>query len=113
MLLSQETLARIKLIEFRARYLVTDVISGEYLSAFKGRGVEFDEVRPYIPGDDVRLIDWNVTARAQAPFIKVHREERELSVMLLVDSSASLNFGTAKRLKKELAAEVVAIFALM
>ena len=112
-MLRAETLARIKHLEFKARYLVTDVVAGQYLSAFKGRGMEFDEVRPYTPGDEVRLIDWNVSARMQEPFIKVHREERELSVMLLVDNSRSMAFGTSEQAKRDAAAEASAIFAFL
>ena len=86
-------------------------MAGEYESAFRGRGMEFEEVREYQPGDDVRTIDWNVTARMGKPYIKLFREERELIVMLLVDISASGQFGTVKKLKKEVAAEVAALLA--
>ena len=109
--ISSELFARIKRIQIRTRHLVNDVLAGEYESAFKGRGMEFDEVREYQPGDDVRTIDWNVTARTSIPHVKVHREERELTVMLLVDVSASGAFGSASRLKNEVAAETAAILA--
>ena len=81
------------------------------MSVFKGRGVEFDEVRPYVPGDDVRTIDWNVTARVGAPYVKRYVEERQLTVMLLVDMSASLDFGSAHRSKREAAVELSALLA--
>ncbi len=109
--LPSELFARIKAIQIRTQHLVTDVLAGSYESAFKGRGMEFEEVREYMPGDDVRNIDWNVTARMNAPFVKVHREERELTVMLLVDVSSSGAFGSTNRLKNELAAEAAAILA--
>jgi uncharacterized protein (DUF58 family) len=109
--LSPELFQKIKAIQIRTQRLVTDVLAGEYESAFKGRGMEFEEVREYLPGDDVRHIDWNVTARTGAPHIKVHREERELTVMLLVDVSSSGAFGTAHKLKNEVAAEVAAVLA--
>jgi hypothetical protein len=83
--LSPELLQRIKAIQVKTNYLVNDIMAGEYVSAFKGRGMEFSEVREYQPGDDVRLIDWNVTARMNQPFIKEFKEERELTLMLLVD----------------------------
>ncbi len=104
--------ARIKTIQIRTRHLVSSALAGSYESAFRGRGMAFEEVREYQPGDDVRNIDWNVTARMNAPYIKVHREERELTVMLVVDVSASSAFGTRRRLKQELAAEAAAIIAL-
>jgi uncharacterized protein (DUF58 family) len=109
--IAADLFARIKSIQIRTRHLVTDVLAGEYESAFKGRGMEFDEVREYQPGDDVRTIDWNVTARTSVPHVKVHREERELTVMLLVDVSASGDFGSTARLKNELAAETAAVLA--
>ena len=90
---------------------VTDALAGAYVSVFKGRGVEFDEVRPYIPGDDVRSIDWNVTARFGAPYVKRYVEERQLTVLLIVDISASLDFGSAERSKREAAAELSALLA--
>ena len=87
------------------------MLAGAYHSVFKGRGVEFDEVRPYVPGDDVRTIDWNVTARVGAPFVKRYVEERQLTVMLVVDVSASLDFGSAERSKREAAVELSALLA--
>ncbi len=109
--LSPELFAKIRGIQIRAQRLVTDLFAGEYESAFKGRGMEFEEVREYQPGDDLRPIDWNVTARMDHPYVKQHREERELTVMLLVDTSASTDFGTAGKLKSEVAAEVAALLA--
>jgi len=109
--LSPELFAKIRGIQIRAQRLVTDLFAGEYESAFKGRGMEFEEVREYQPGDDLRLIDWNVTARMNHPYVKQHREERELTVMLLVDTSASTDFGTTGKLKSEVAAEVAALLA--
>src|SRR3989338_3718591 len=98
-MLSPELLKKIDNIVIKSRYLANEMFSGEYKTAFRGRGMEFEEVREYIPGDDVRLIDWNVSARMDKPFIKVHREEREQAVMLVVDLSQSLYFGSKKRLK--------------
>ncbi|HET6345732.1 MAG TPA: DUF58 domain-containing protein [Myxococcota bacterium] len=109
--LSPELFARIKAIQIRTQRLVTDVLAGEYESAFKGRGMEFEKVREYQPGDDVRHIDWNVTARMRAPFVKEFREERELTVMLVVDVSSSGAFGSASKLKSEVAAEIAAMLA--
>ncbi|MDP8218057.1 MAG: DUF58 domain-containing protein [Candidatus Theseobacter exili] len=107
----KEILKNVRQIELRTRKLVNEVFSGEYLSVFKGRGMEFAEVREYQPGDDVRSIDWNVTARTGKPFIKRFQEERELTVMLLIDRSGSENFGTKNRKKEQLAAELSALFA--
>src|ERR1041385_2568342 len=109
--LDEELIAKIRLIPMRAKTLVNDVVAGQYESAFKGRGMEFEEVREYLPGDDVRHIDWNVTARMNRPFIKLHRDERELTVMFLVDVSGSAHFGTKVRFKNEVAAEVTALLA--
>jgi len=109
--LSAELLQRIKAIQVKTNYLVNDIMAGEYISAFKGRGMEFSEVREYQPGDDVRLIDWNVTARMNQPFIKEFKEERELTLMLLVDVSSSGEFGSAGKLKNEVAAEIASILA--
>ena len=109
--LSPELLQRIKAIQIKTNYLVNDIMAGEYVSAFKGRGMEFSEVREYQPGDDVRLIDWNVTARMDQPFIKEFKEERELTLMLLVDVSSSGEFGSAGKLKNEVAAEIASILA--
>ena len=109
--LSPELLQRIKTLQVKTNYLVNDIMAGEYVSAFKGRGMEFSEVREYQPGDDVRLIDWNVTARMNQPFIKEFIEERELTLMLLVDVSSSGSFGSGQNLKNEIAAEVASILA--
>ncbi len=109
--LSPELLHRIKAIQVKTNYLVNDIMAGEYVSAFKGRGMEFSEVREYQPGDDVRLIDWNVTARMDQPFIKEFKEERELTMMLLVDVSSSGEFGSADKLKNEISAEIASILA--
>jgi uncharacterized protein (DUF58 family) len=108
----REVLRQVRLIELRTRGTVNSLFSGEYHSAFKGQGMEFAEVREYEPGDDVRTIDWNVTARMGHPYIKKHVEERELTVLLLVDMSGSEQFGTRGRLKAELAAELAAVLAL-
>lgn len=109
--LSPELLHRIKAIQVKTNYLVNDIMAGEYVSAFKGRGMEFSEVREYQPGDDVRLIDWNVTARMNQPFIKEFKEERELTLMLLVDVSSSGGFGSTEKLKNEVSAEIASILA--
>ena len=106
-----EMLSRIRRIEIRARRLVANIFLGEYHSVFRGRGIEFSEVRQYEPGDDVRAIDWNVTARMGSPYIKKYIEERELTVLLAVDLSASSSFTTATLTKRELAAEVAATLA--
>lgn len=110
-MITQELAKRIRQIEIRTSHIVDDMLSGQYHSAFKGRGIEFEEVRPYQVGDDVRAIDWNVTARANAPFIKLFREERELTVHLLVDLSASQSMGTQTQLKRELVTELGATLA--
>ncbi len=109
--LSPELLQRIKAIQVKTNYLVNDIMAGEYVSALKGRGMEFSEVREYQPGDDVRLIDWNVTARMNQPFIKEFKEERELTLMLLVDVSSSGGFGSVEKLKNEVSAEIASILA--
>jgi uncharacterized protein (DUF58 family) len=109
--LPAELFAKIKAIQIRTQRLVTDLMAGEYESAFKGRGMEFEEVRQYQPGDDIRHIDWNVTARTGVPHVKRHREERELTVMLLVDVSSSGAFGSGAKLKTEVLAEVAAVVA--
>jgi uncharacterized protein (DUF58 family) len=109
--LNDELLAKIKAIQIHARHLVNDVFSGHYESAFKGRGMAFEEVREYQPGDDVRTIDWNVTARTNRPFVKLFRDERELTVVFLVDISASSQFGTVSKFKNEVAAEITALLA--
>lgn len=106
-----ELLKKIRQIEIRSRRLVNDLFVGEYLAVFRGRGIEFSDVREYLPGDDVRTIDWNVTARLGAPFVKKFVEERELSVLLAVDVSASGLFGTVAQSKRELATEIAALLA--
>jgi uncharacterized protein (DUF58 family) len=110
-MLTPELIKRIRRIEIRTRHLVNSSFAGEYQAIFKGRGMEFDEVRPYQPGDEVRTIDWKVTARTGEPFVKRYVEERELTVMLLVDASASGQFGTVNRFKREIAAELAAVLA--
>ena len=110
-MLSPEIRKKIRSIEIRTSRMVSDVLAGQYRSAFKGRGMEFEEVRPYMFGDDVRSIDWNVSARAGDPHVKVFREERELTVMLAVDLSRSLAMGTRSELKRELVAEIAATLA--
>jgi len=111
MMTQEEIMREVKRLQIAARHTVTEVFSGEYSSAFKGRGMEFAEVREYQPGDDVRAIDWNVTARTGRPFIKRFTEERELTIMLAVDLSASGAFGSTDRLKRQLAAEICAVLA--
>jgi uncharacterized protein (DUF58 family) len=110
-MLPKDVIKKIRHIEIRTKRLVNDLFSGEYHSTFKGQGMEFEEVREYQPGDDIRLIDWNVTARTGFPHIKKFREERELSVVLLVDASSSGQFGTRDRFKNEVAAEICALLA--
>jgi uncharacterized protein (DUF58 family) len=110
-MLPPDLVRTIRRIEIRTRHLVNDSFAGEYQAIFKGRGMEFDEVRQYQPGDEVRSIDWNVTARMGVPFVKRYVEERELTVMLAFDASASGRFGTAGRLKREIAAELGAVLA--
>lgn len=110
-MLTKELLKQVRQIEIRTRGIVNDVFSGEYHSVFKGRGMEFSEVREYQVGDDIRNIDWNVTARFGHPYIKIFEEERELTVMLLVDMSGSLLFGSAEKTKQRIAAELSAILA--
>jgi len=107
----KEILKQVHRIEIQTRSLVDTLFAGEYHSAFKGRGMEFSEVREYQQGDEVRNIDWNVTARAGAPFVKVFEEERELTVMLAVDASASGDFGSGQRMKGEVAVELSALLA--
>jgi uncharacterized protein (DUF58 family) len=110
-MIPREILSKVRHIEIITNRLVDEVMGGSYHSVFKGRGMEFEEVREYMPGDDVRAIDWNVTARTGNPFVKLYREERELTVLLMVDASASSAFGTVNRLKSELTAEVSALLA--
>ena len=108
----KELMAKVGKIRILTNRLIDDQLSGDYHSTFKGQGVEFDEVRPYVAGDDVRSIDWNVTARTGVPFIKRFSEERELTVMFLVDVSGSQTYGSVRRSKAELAAEVSSLLAL-
>ncbi|MFN4813419.1 MAG: DUF58 domain-containing protein [Bacteroidia bacterium] len=108
---SSELIKKVRKIEIKSRGLSTQIFSGEYHSKFKGRGMAFSEVREYQAGDDIRTIDWNVTARFSHPFVKVFEEEREMTVMLLVDVSASENFGTRKQLKQDLLTELCAVLA--
>ncbi len=108
---TSELLKKVRKIEIKTKGLSTQVFSGEYHSAFKGRGMAFSEVREYTPGDDVRTIDWNVTARLRTPYVKVFEEERELTVMILVDVSASGKFGTQKQFKQDLITELCAVIA--
>ncbi|MEE2899503.1 MAG: DUF58 domain-containing protein [Gemmatimonadota bacterium] len=110
-MIPREILKKVRRIEISTRGLVNEVLSGEYHSVFKGRGMNFAEVREYQYGDDIRSIDWNVTARTGAPFVKVFEEERELTVMLVVDVSASGDFGTRERMKGEVAVEICALLA--
>ncbi len=111
MLTTKEILKKVRLLEVKSRKLATDLFAGEYHSAFKGKGMSFKEVREYAPGDDIRFIDWNVSARFGHPYSKVFEEERELTVMLLVDISRSNNIGTVYARKKELAVELAAVLA--
>ncbi len=108
-MIPREILKKVKLIEIQTRGLVNNFFGGEYHSVFKGRGMTFSEVREYQPGDDIRLIDWNVTARSGNPFIKVFEEERELTVFLIVDISASGAFGSESQLKKNIGAEIASV----
>ena len=108
---TQELLKKVRKIEIKSKGLSNQIFSGEYHSAFKGRGMAFSEVREYQLGDEIRSIDWNVTARFNSPFVKVFEEEREMTVMLLVDMSASKGFGTKKQLKQDLVTELCAVLA--
>ena len=110
-MLSPEIIKQVKQIQIKTGRQVSDVLAGAYLSVFKGVGMEFDEVRPYVPGDDIRSIDWNVSARMGTPYIKRFVEERELTVLLVVDISPSLDFGSAERSKREAATELSALLA--
>ena len=110
-MIPREILKKVRHIEIATKGLVNEVFSGEYHSVFKGRGMTFAEVREYQYGDDIRSIDWNVTARAGTPFVKIYEEERELTVVLVVDVSASGNFGTQERMKGEVAVELSAVLA--
>src|SRR6476661_1508280 len=111
MLTTKEILKKVRLLEIKSKKLATDLFTGEYHSAFKGKGMSFKEVREYAPGDDIRFIDWNVSARFGHPFSKVFEEERELTVMLLVDISESSIFGTVNASKKVIATEIAAVVA--
>jgi len=110
-MLAKEIIRRVREIQVRTGRQVADVLAGEYISVFKGGGIEFDEVRPYLPGDDVRSIDWNVTARSGQPYVKRYVEERQLTLMLMADVSASQDFGSVTRSKREAAAEFCALMA--
>jgi len=111
-MLPAEVFKQVRQVQIRTRRLVDGIFAGEYHSVFKGRGIEFAEVREYVPGDDVRTIDWNVTARTGQPFVKQYVEERELTVMLLVDCSASGQFGSSTRVKMRVASELCSALAL-
>jgi len=110
-MIPKDVLKEIKRIEIRTTRLVNDLFGGEYESVFKGRGIEFADVREYVPGDDIRTIDWNVTARSQHPFVKKYVEERELTVLFVVDGSASQQFGSTTKIKAQLTAEICALLA--
>lgn len=110
-MIPREVMQKVRRIQIQTSHTVDDLLAGHWHSAFKGRGIEFEEVRPYQVGDDVRTIDWNVTARAGQPFVKLFREERELSVRLLIDLSASQDLGTHHQTKRELVAELSATLA--
>src|ERR1043165_8709668 len=110
-MLPREVIRQIRRLQLKARRAVEDLLGGEYHSVFKGTGIAFEEVREYQPGDDIRAIDWNVTARMGHPFVKRFIEERELTVMLLVDCSGSHQFGTLQQQKREVAAEIAAVLA--
>lgn len=110
-MIPREVMQNIRRIQINTTHVVDDLLTGGWHSAFKGRGIEFEEVRPYQVGDDVRTIDWNVTARAGEPFVKLFREEREMSVMMLVDLSSSQDFGTHHQTKRQLVTEVGATLA--
>ena len=111
-MIPKEIFQKIRQIQIRSSHKVDELLAGSWNSAFKGRGIEFEEVRPYQVGDDVRSIDWNVTARSDQPFVKLFREQREMSVVLLVDLSRSIDFGTQSQTKRELIAEIGATLAM-
>lgn len=111
-MIPREIIKKIRRIQIRTSHKVDELLAGTWNSAFKGRGIEFEEVRPYQVGDDVRAIDWNVTARSDQPYVKLFREEREMAVMVLVDLSGSLDFGTNNQTKRELVAELGATLAM-
>ncbi|HEX7343918.1 MAG TPA: DUF58 domain-containing protein [bacterium] len=108
---TREILKKVRQVEIKTRGIVEEIFSGEYHSVFKGRGIEFSEVREYIPGDDIRSVDWNVTARMGHPYVKIFEEERELTLMLLCDFSSSGYFGSVRQLKIEVAIEIAALLA--
>lgn len=108
---TQELLKRVRHIEIRIRGMVNELFAGEYHSVFKGRGMEFAEVREYLPGDDIRNIDWNVSARMNRPFVKIFEEERELTTIIVFDTSASQRFGTRNQFKEQMAIEIAALLA--
>jgi uncharacterized protein (DUF58 family) len=108
---AKDILKKVRQVEIRTNRLVNDSLAGQYHSVFKGRGMDFDEVREYVPGDEVRAIDWNVTARAGHAFVKKFTEERELTILLVVDLSASGNFGSGPRSKRQMAAELASVLA--
>ena len=108
-MIPQEIISKVRSIEIRTKGLVNDLFGGEYHSVFKGRGMMFSEVREYQPGDDIRLIDWNVSARVGTPFIKIFEEERELTVYMVVDVSGSGQYGTVEKMKMELGTEIAAV----
>jgi len=110
-MIPREVLQNIRRIQITTSRMVMDVFAGQYQSVFKGKGMEFDEVREYLPGDEIRSIDWNVTARTGHPFVKKYVEERELTVVLMLDKSPSSHFGTARQLKTQRAAELSAVLA--
>lgn len=110
-MLAKEVIQRVREIQVRTGRQVADVLAGQYISVFKGRGIEFDEVRPYVPGDEIRTIDWKVTARLGKPYVKRFVEERQLTLMLMADISASQDFGSHTRSKREVAAELCALLA--
>jgi uncharacterized protein (DUF58 family) len=112
-MLSEEVFKKIQSLHFKTKRMTSDLFAGQYVSAFKGRGMEFSEVREYYPGDDIRTIDWNVSARFAHPYVKVFHEERELTVILLLDISGSHLFGTRSRFKKELLAEIAGMLAFL
>jgi uncharacterized protein (DUF58 family) len=108
---TKELIKKVRKIEIKSRGLSRNIFAGQYHSAFKGRGMTFSEVREYQPGDDIRSIDWNVTARFNHPYVKIYEEERELTVMLLVDVSGSRDFGTRGMLKKNMITEIAAVLS--
>ena len=108
---TRQILQKVRQIEIRSNRLVSEALAGSYHSAFKGQGIDFEEVREYQPGDEVRSIDWNVTAKMNAPFVKQYREERELTIVLAVDISASGSFGSIEQSKRERLAELAALLA--